>query len=585
MYSTKVLGVFVAVLIVTASLSCPPAFMPKENSCVCADWPKGIVTCDDASKNAQMLIGYCMTYNNATGEIRAGTCRKSYFRDDSFKFYYSLPTNIIDLNDQMCGPFNAKGLLCGECQDGFAVTPLSTIHCINCTNTSNDWIKYLVVTYLPIAVIFTIVIVFSISFVSGPINSFIFFAQITALPFRGSFNTVVSVIGSQGTRRYSRRMSTTVITALYDVCNLNIFRDFMPPICLTNHFNTLQAHATDYVLGFYPLLLVVFLYICIKLHAHNFRPIVCCWKPFLKCFFYFRRSVDPNTSAIDAFATFTLLSYVKLLFTVGKFLIPEYLYNNEGVKLHDSVVAYSTDIHFFNSEHLPFAIISIFVSLTFIAIPPIVLLFYPTSFFQKCLTRCKMNPQALRTFVETFQGCYKDGTNGTQNYQYFAGFYFILRIIAIMLISLSIQNYMIVSALLYWFIALLFALMQPYKNPFYNVIDAFIFALMGTIFALFIYSGLQTVLTGYTYKFVLVLIDVLYTLPLLYLVLFMVCWVLNRKLNFFQKLKSHIFVRYCLHNNQREEFDAAVPHRLLNPDEYEAMTDGRQVEYELLTNN
>ena len=581
MYHTRILiAVTIATLLVTDvnSLDCPLAFAPKGNSCVCADWSNGIVTCDNVSQRAFMQIGYCMTYNNATGEIRAGGCQKSNFRSDSVKLYYPLPTEVSDLNDEMCGPFNTKGLLCGECQDGFAISPLTTIHCINCTNTSNDWMKYLAVAYLPVTVMFTIITVFSLSFVSGPINSFIFFAQVTSLQFGGTFSAILSILGSQGTGRFSRRMSTMVITALYDVCNLNIFRNLAPRVCLSNYFNTLQAHATNYVLGFYPLLLVVFLYICIKLHARNFRPIVCCWKPFLKCFFYFRRSIDPKTSAIDAFATFTLLSYVKLLFSAGKLLIPQYLYTSQGKRLNDLVMAHSTNIQFFSNEHLPFAIFSIFVSLTFISVPPIVLLFYPTSFLQKYLTQCKMNSQALRTFVETFHGCYKNGTNGTRDCRYFAGLYFILRIFVVILTCLPFRHYMLGSALLYLFTALLFALVQPYKNYTYNVIDAVMFALMCAIFILFGINAIQIVITGHPYKPLLVLTDVLYALPLLCLVLCTAYWVLSRKTNFIQKLKDHKFVRYF---SKREEFDAAVPHRLLNPEEYETLTDGSQVEYEL----
>ena len=158
------------------------------------------------------------------------------------------------------------------------------------------------------------------------------------------------------------------------------------------------------------------------------------------------------------FATFILLSYGKLVFL---FLNPQPLYNGEGQKLSTSVMTFSPSTLFFHKEHLPLAIFSIFVSLTFIAVPPIVLLFYQAAFFQKCLTRCKMNSQALRTFVETFQGCYKDGTNGTRDCRYFAGLYFIFRIIIIFIATVLISE----SILVCGFIALLFALVRPYIVP------------------------------------------------------------------------------------------------------------------------
>ena len=111
----------------------------------------------------------------------------------------------------------------------------------------------------------------------------------------------------------SNRLSTVVVDGIYELFNLNFFYTFMPPFCLTRHFSTVQTFA------FYPLVAIIFLYVCIRLHASNFRPVVYCWKPFLKCFLRFRRRVDPTTSVIDAFATFILLSYVRLSFVVNRF--------------------------------------------------------------------------------------------------------------------------------------------------------------------------------------------------------------------------------------------------------------------------
>ena len=67
-----ILTVAIALLSVTATLSCPPGFVSQGNSCVCADWPDGIITCDEDSLNASIRIGYCMTYDNETDEVRAG---------------------------------------------------------------------------------------------------------------------------------------------------------------------------------------------------------------------------------------------------------------------------------------------------------------------------------------------------------------------------------------------------------------------------------------------------------------------------------------------------------------------------------
>ena len=564
--------VLVAVIIVAVSaaaspFSCPPGFVPQGNSCVCADWPNKMVICDEDSSNASMRIGYCMTYDNETNELRAGRCINTILRKDSHKFYYPLPTNLSALNDQVCGPSNSKGLLCGECQDGCAVAALWKVICINCTGASNGWIKFVATEYLPLTVIFMLIIVFAINIVSGPINSFIFFAQVNSLSF------IFVHAETQGIYIYSTyiRSPEAVVDTVYDAWNLNVFpRAYVPLFCLTNHLTGFQGMALEYIRAFYPLVLIVLLYVGIKLHNWNFTPVVYCWKPFLKPFLRFRRIVDPNTSVIDVFATFILLSYGKLLFVVFLFLYPQPLYNGEGQKLSTSVMTFSPSTLFFHREHLPLAIFSIFVSLTFIAVPPIVLLFYQATVFQKCLTQCKMNSQALRTFVEMFQGCYKDGTNGTRDCRYFAGLYFILRIIAVVFFATHLYNE---SVIIFGFIALLFALVRPYKEHIHNVIDAVMFGLMGTILYLVTWNVEYVHIHGHSSTPLLVLTEVLYSFPLLYLVLFIVYCVLDRKTSCIQKLRRYKLF-HCFFQEQQQlqaNFDDAVPHRLLNPERYEQL--------------
>ena len=571
--------VFIAVIIavsVTATLSCPPGFVPQGNSCVCADWPNGMVVCDEDSLTASMQIGYCMTYVNETGEVRAGRCSNTFFRNDSNKFYYPLPSNTSDLNDQVCGQSNSKGLLCGECQDGFAISPLTTGSCINCTGVSYGWIKFLASTFLPSTALFVIILTFSISVVSGPINSFVYFGQVTVFHVI-DISLFTSVFEPQGASTFSRRKSTMVIAAFYDISNLNSPTP-MQAVCFASHLSRMEALALQYVTAFYPLLIVVLLYGCIELHDRNFRPIVRCWKPFLKCFLKFRRSVDPKSSVIDAFATFILLFYTKLLVVTGSILMSDKMYNGQAERV-STVAYYSPNLQYFHAKHLPFALLSIFISLTFIAVPPVVLIFYPTSFCQKCLTRCKLNSQALRTFVETFQGCYKDGTNGTRDCRYFAGLYFILRIIPLLLTFGDYQAFMNLSALLYLLIALFFTLVNPYKKHIYNIIDAIIFSILGIIYLLLTWSIEDVLTAGHSSTPLLVLIDVLYSLPLLYLILFIVYWVLDRKTNCIQKFKSHKLLRcFFQKESQREDFCNTIPHRLLNPEQYESVADGSHQE-------
>ena len=62
--------------------SCPPGFVPNNGSCVCGDWPDGMIVCDEESQQASIRIGYCMTYDQDRG-VTVGSCPQGYIRKKS----------------------------------------------------------------------------------------------------------------------------------------------------------------------------------------------------------------------------------------------------------------------------------------------------------------------------------------------------------------------------------------------------------------------------------------------------------------------------------------------------------------------
>ena len=335
---------------------CPPGFVPHSNGsgCTCANWPNRIIICDEDSKNASMRIDFCMTYDNETGEIIAGSCSTGIFRSDSYKFYYPLPNETSALDKHVCGPLNSKGKLCGECKDGYAAYPLSTNTCVSCSDgTSISWIKFLAFVYLPITITLLIIVVFGISVVSGPVGAFIFYSQATTGYIHFVF--IQSIIKAQesSTTPYEVSIPTMVLDGFYSLSNLKFLDNFIPGFCLTKHLNRLEAISLEYASALYPFVFLVLLYICIQLHAHDCRLLVCCWKPFHKFFIYFRRSVDPKTSFVDAFATLILLSNVRFL-TVTSFLLSyNFVFNGRGEKISPSGFYFDASIPYFHKEHAP----------------------------------------------------------------------------------------------------------------------------------------------------------------------------------------------------------------------------------------
>ena len=552
----------------TGALSCPPGFVSRGNSCVCADWPNGIIVCDENLQTASVQFGYCMTYVNETGELRAGACPQGLLRNDYNKFYYPLPSNATDLNDAVCGPLNSKGTLCSECQDDFGIAQLGYPKCVECTHSG--WLKYFAVEFIPNAIFLLAIVIFGVNVISGPINAFIYFSQVTT----AYVNIAVAedVLKRQGTLSYSVR-PVQVITSFYGVWNLRFFHEITPAFCLTEHTSYLEGVALAYIIAVFPLFLVVVLYVCIELHAHNFRLLVWCWKPFHKCFVYCKRNIHPETSVIDAFATVTLLSYVKFLNNTYFLLLFGYLYNGSGDKI-STVSLFQANTEFFHGKHLAFALLAILVFFTFIVIPPAVLILYKYSFFQRCLTRCRLNTLTLRTFVEKFQGPYKHGSNGTADYRYFAGLYFVLRIIVFFISFGGTVISVIGYAILYLVTVLLFALLQPYRKQIYNIADSIIFAILSTVYIFLIVHTAFVSLTGRSSTLMFVLTDLLYSLPLLYLIVYIVFWLVDRRTGCAQKLKQYQLLKCFFQDHTDAETrtnvsdDYELPHRLDHPTDY-----------------
>ena len=85
--------------------------------------------------------------------------------------------------------------------------------------------------------------------------------------------------------------------------------------------------------------------------------------------------------------------------------------------------------------------------------------------------------------MDTFQGHYKDGTNGTRDLRYFSGLYLLLRLVvyASTMLTYQISSYVYTTNVIA-VAAISVALAQPYKNYYYNFIDAFLLILLSMLY-------------------------------------------------------------------------------------------------------
>ena len=450
---------------------------------------------DDDHESNCLIVGRCPY-----------TCgfydRKSHWTE---KNVFTLPKDVNKLNQFACGRLNRTGRLCSECVEGLSPQVYSyDLNCIRCENNILNWFKFIAVAFVPLTIFYFIVVLFRINATNPYMYGFVTFNQFVGSPIfvRACFLTL----------KEKYKFAARLLALPYGVWNLDFFRSLPLNICL--NLTMLQTLALDYAIAIYPLLLVVITYILIELHARGCKLVFWLWRPFHRCCVRFTRIMDIRSSISKAFATFLLLSYVKLLNSTIDMLSPTEVHNiNTNITI--LYVYYDASYKYFGKEHLPYAIMSILFSFVFILSPLVLLLVYPTRCFQKYC--CGSRNQLLRTFVDTFQGHYKDGTQPqTRDYRWFAAVYFLGRIVLLYFIFGVTQNGVcfVLAGLFLILLGIVMVLFQPYKsakaNTFHTVLPFF----MAFSSLLITLLNESTVTSWRLIKYIVPVVGFCFTLPI-----------------------------------------------------------------------
>ena len=192
---------------------------------------------------------------------------------------------------------------------------------------------------------------------------------------------------------------------------------------------------------------------------------------------------------------------------------------------------YNGTTKYFSKEHLPYAVLAITVLLVFTFLPILLLCLYPCRCFQQLLNSCHMRSQALHMFMDAFQGCYKDGTNGTRDCRYFAAIYLITRIavhLSLVYSSVSFTNSVLITSLA--IVALILSVFHPYKERFYNQLDIF-FVLLIVVYisSMWVLQGSVILFAEYTDRIILWVVAPIPTLYPTCLILYHI-WRKSRRL-------------------------------------------------------
>ena len=480
---------------------CPPGFVfsPELSSCRCVTNKSNFLLCNDLNWTAVLMNGFCMSYLKKA--VVYGRCILTAVQRSQSKLpFIPLPNDEGKLEKEFCGKFKRRGRLCGKCMEGLSIDVFSdTFDCYLCSSSrAKNWIIFLVVNGFPPLVMFIAILLLHISLTGGPTNGFIFFSQVLTL----SQQVVMIKSVIKATNRSGSSVLTDVIVDSYSIWSLDFYRiyhsftEYRYPLCLSEKLRVIDVLALQYFSALYPFLLIVVAYLVIELHARNCRVFVCLWRPLCLVCTRFRLSLRAQTSVVDAFAAFFILSYVKIV-RISLLLVT---YSNiralDDERLIQKVSNYDPTIVFMSREHMPYLFMGTFFLLTFGLLPPLLLLSYQFRMVQRCLDRCRMNRLGLKTFMDAFQGCYKDGRNGGPDRRFFAGLYLTFRIAMFLIFNIetshiNIYLYLLAASIV---IVLLIAFLKPYKIKFYNALDISFVCLLTFYFGLHIkgFSYLET---------------------------------------------------------------------------------------------
>ena len=391
----------------SANKSCPPWKFDKyhNSSCECGDSLHNLVRCMNDESVVSLMSCHCMSYSDHDGTLLVGA--SLYLCTNNFYTEISDHTNLNHLCNSVMQQ-DREGQMCGRCIDNYSPSPYSyRLKCAQCFDYRYNWIRYLLIAYLPLTAFFIVVIFFQFNAMSPSMNAFLIFCQIMSSP--AVMGLLMSYVNFSNKSLVDLHIDLTisekVLSTIYGFWNLDFFRMVYTPFCLHPSMSILQILSLDYAIAVYPLLLVFLTYLIVKLHD-KFKIVQILWKPVAWLFRCFNHEWRTSSSLVKAFGTFFLLSYLKIINTSFDILMPVQLYNVSGqvVGLYSY---YNGSLEYFGQEHLPYGLLAIFTFVTFNLVPLLLLCLYPSRCFQSRLNFCQLNSQVLRTFMDAFQGCNK----------------------------------------------------------------------------------------------------------------------------------------------------------------------------------
>ena len=418
----------------------------------------------------KLAFGHCLfSMDNRT--LSATRCPYSHYQ---LAYLRNLNSSVTpdEFNEMMCGPLKRQGLFCSKCKPGYGIPVFSKVvdECVKC-DSRFAWPLYLALVLIPITLFYIVVIIFNFSATRPPITAYIFYCQLFSQIVFSPYN----IHFTRHSFEASYHVFLYLTLSVCDIWNLNMLRYLIPEFCLSEELGNIDALFLELLTAFYPVVLIILTSVFIEMHANNFRVVVFLWKPFHKCFSFFRRTWDPESSVINAFATFLLLSSFKVCFLAFTFFNSVHF---DDAHDHDRVLYIEPTVKFYKIYKQPYFIPFILLIVSFVIVPMFLLCLYPTKCCKiACRRICSARQRiAIFLFMDAFQGHYKDGTDGTYDYRSASCIGFVIRFVVCMIFSINTatsgNDFISCVNLILLLLSLFYANLRPYKKQYLNVIES-----------------------------------------------------------------------------------------------------------------
>ena len=431
-------------------------------------------------------MGWCITlFNNMSDSVVAGACPYAYASNTTSRVYSSVPSDPTQLNAAICGPYSREGLFCGHCSEGFGPSPFPSMYCANCSDiTVGSAISFYLFSQLfPITVLYFFVVIFHFNITSGPMLGYIIYCHAHVFTSRDNFYIYNSVLSHLPSFLAFIFHSSLVLSGIW---TLDSFQFIVSPFCISDKMTDIHVHMLSYVTTLYPQLLVLLTCIFMELHLQDSKCFSIIYKPFNTCCAKINRKLNTSNSIVHVFATFIFLSLSRVLFESYAIIAGSVVYDANSSVITNVVYLDPTIVQY-SSGHIPYMVIALFFLFLLVLCPALLLCLYPTRLYEK-LSQCVSARKRIvvKTFAETFHGCFKDGLGDTVDYRMIPGIIFLSGVTAILAMSFTNasssqprSSSVIIVGCLCTVISVVLSYLRPCKSLRMNVSLSFHLTLIG----------------------------------------------------------------------------------------------------------